>query len=197
MTELLLIRHGETDFNRQRRWQGQRDLPLNDTGRAQVQALAGGLAGTGVAAIVTSDLRRARQTAQAVAAATGAPVSIDSRLREIALGAWEGLTRDEIAARDGARLDAFRASPSLHRAPGGESAEEVRQRVMAAIRDIVRAHPKDRVAVVSHGLALAAIKVTLLGLPLDSVWNHEPDNAALETLSATPEAVGRSEGGQR
>ena len=195
MTELVLIRHGETDWNRELRWQGQTDVPLNPAGMRQAQAAAESLRGTKLEAIYTSDLQRARQTAEAVAAATGARVRQDRRLREIALGAWEGMTFDEIHRRDGEALDLFRGDPANRRAPGGESVPEVRVRVLACLQEILRAFPDGRVAVVSHGLALAVVKVLLLGLPLETVWQHEPANAAVEVYLSPPGLGGDGEGG--
>jgi len=195
VTELVLIRHGETDWNREMRWQGQTDVPLNPTGVRQAKAAAESLRGTKLDAIYTSDLERARQTAEAVAAATGARVRSDRRLREIQLGAWEGMSFDDIRARDGAALDHFRADPVGIRAPGGESVPEVRRRVLACLRDIQRAFPEGRVAVVSHGLALAVLKVFLLDLPLETVWRHEPANAAIEVYQAPPGIGADGKGG--
>jgi len=195
MTELVLIRHGETDWNREARWQGQSDVPLNSTGIRQAQVAAEGLRGTRLEAIYTSDLQRARQTAEAVAAATGAYVRQDRRLREIGLGDWEGMTFDEIHRRDGGALDLFRGDPVNSRAPGGESVPEVRRRVLTCLQDILRAFPRGSVAVVSHGLALAVVKVLLLGLPLETVWQHEPANAAVEVYPSPPGLGADGEGG--
>jgi len=195
VTELVLIRHGETNWNREMRWQGQTDVPLNPTGVRQAKAAAESLRGTKLDAIYTSDLQRARQTAEAVAAATGAPVLSDRRLREIQLGAWEGMSFEDIRARDGEALDHFRTDPVGIRAPGGESVPEVRRRVLACLRDILRAFPEGRVAIVSHGLSLAVLKVFLLGLPLETVWQHEPANAAVEVYHAPPGIGADGKGG--
>jgi broad specificity phosphatase PhoE len=196
VTELVLIRHGETDWNLESRWQGQTDIPLNPTGLRQALAAAERLRGTKLEAIYTSDLQRARQTAEAVAAVTGAELRPDRRLREIHLGAWEGRTLDDIRRREGPALDRFRADPIRTRAPGGEGVPEVRRRVVACLQDIVRAFPQGRVAVVSHGLALAVAKVVLLGLPLETVWQHEPANAAVEVIPSPPAFGVGGQGGQ-
>lgn len=180
MTRLVLIRHGETDWNLQGRWQGQSDTPLNDRGRAQAQAMAEGQRGLPLSAIYSSDLRRAVETAEALALVSGAPLHQDRRLREISLGKWEGMLFDDIQAQDGAQLHQLRADPARGRAPGGESPAEVQVRVRQVLDEIARDHPKGRVAIVSHGLALAALKVDLLGLPLEVVWQHEPANATPE-----------------
>ena len=92
MIRVLLVRHGETDWNAQRRYQGQTDVPLNEAGRRQADALAERLAGEEISAVLSSDRQRARQTALAIAAPHGLPVQEEPRMCEIALGDWEGLT---------------------------------------------------------------------------------------------------------
>jgi alpha-ribazole phosphatase len=186
VTELHLIRHGETEWNRLGRYQGQIDVPLSDGGRDQAAALAEILRVVPLRVIYSSDLRRARQTAEAVARTTGAPVREDGRLREIRLGRWEGLTLDEIRSQDGQALEAFRRDPATARAPEGESVSEVQRRVLEALDDILRAFPEGPVAIVSHGLALAALKVSLLGQELETVWQREPANAAVEVFQTSP-----------
>ena len=148
MTTLLLARHGETDWNRELRIQGSSDIELNELGRKQARALAEELAGVELDAIYSSDLSRARDTAEEVAAAKGLPIRLDARLRERHFGSWEGLTREDVTERyPGERHD-------------GESDEDVRARVLAAIDAITTAHPGEQVLVVSHGGAL------------NSLWHH-------------------------
>jgi len=101
MTTLLLVRHGETDWNAERRWQGHADVPLNERGREQARALAEQLAGESVDAIYSSDLSRARDTADILGARLDVPVVVDADLREIDVGPVEGLTAEESAAFDG------------------------------------------------------------------------------------------------
>ena len=146
MTTLLLVRHGETDWNRERRWQGWADPPLNDTGRAQARALAEELGGTPFDAVYASDLRRASETAELLAEPHGVPVVLDPGLREIDVGSWSGLTHEEITARfpDGVR-------------PDGETREQHVGRVLAAVERIARAHTGGRVLVVTHGGTLRAL----------------------------------------
>lgn len=182
MTELLLIRHGETDWNRDGRWQGQLDVPLNAHGLEQAAALAEALSIEPLDAIFTSDLRRARQTAEVLAAATGASVVEDRRLREIHLGRWQGLTQKEISLGQDEALDRFRANPADAPPPEGETVLEVQLRMQAAVVDVLRTHPHGRVAIVSHGLALAALKASLLGLGFDTGWQRESANAEAEVF---------------
>jgi broad specificity phosphatase PhoE len=140
MTTLLVARHGETDWNREGRWQGWADPPLNDTGRAQARRLAEELRETAFDAVYSSDLRRAFETAEILAAPHGAPVVADAGLREIDVGSWSGLTRSEIEARfpDGKR-------------PDGETHEQHGTRVRAAVVRIAREHLGERILLVTHG----------------------------------------------
>lgn len=180
MIRLVLIRHGETDWNRQVRWQGQTDVTLNPTGRAQAGALALSMRGQDLDAIYSSNLQRAAQTAEAVAEATGARLILDPRLREIDLGEWQGMLSEEIRSRDGTRVDLFFRDPQARAGVRGESVAEVLRRVTSAVDEILSRHRTGRVAVVSHGLALAALKTRILGLPLEAAWYQEPANSAAE-----------------
>lgn len=149
MTQLLLVRHGETDWNRELRVQGHADPSLNETGRRQARALAERLAGVRVDAIYSSDLARARETAEILAASFDAPVRFDAALREVDTGNWTGLTRDEI-------LESF---PDAHR-HDGETREQLAERVVAAIDHMRAAHPGGHVLVVTHGG------------PVRAAWRH-------------------------
>lgn len=148
---ILLARHGETDDNvPPLRFQGQRDTPLNDRGRAQARELAERVAAHDppVASIVASDLSRARETAEIVAARLGLPVRADARLREGWRGEWEGFLFDEIAASDPERYAAWRApnADEGFRFPGGESLAEQQARVLAALGEIADARLRPPVA---------------------------------------------------
>ncbi len=147
MTELLLVRHAETEWNREGRWQGHADPPLNETGRAQAHALAEILTGEQVDAIYTSDLRRAAETAEILGAALDRPVTLDSDLREIDVGSWSGLTRAEVAERypDWETHD-------------GESTDELQARVIAAVRRIAERHPDGHVLIVTHGGSIRSLE---------------------------------------
>jgi broad specificity phosphatase PhoE len=162
VTELLLVRHGETDWNRDRRFQGHADPPLNETGREQAHALAAELTSEGIELVYTSDLARAVETAEIVAARLGADVRSMRDLREIDVGEWQGLTWQEIEERypDGAR--SWRA-----RGYGwetGETYEELGDRVVAALRRIASDHPEERVLVVGHGGTIRATRAFIEGL---------------------------------
>jgi probable phosphoglycerate mutase len=188
MTHLWLVRHGQTDWNAQGRWQGQTPdaPPLNATGLAQAQAAAEQLAvqdGLTFAAIYSSDLLRARQTAEIIARRLGLPVRLDARLREAHLGAWEGMLGDEVALRYVAELDERRRDPVHSRPPQGETVFELAARVGQALDDIAQAHPHANVIVVSHGLAIAAVLCLANGRPLEQVFAQIPDNAAPQIIT--------------
>jgi alpha-ribazole phosphatase len=176
MTCLILIRHGETDWNTEGRWQGQADVPLNETGWRQAQQIAHSLQSAGIAAIYSSDLQRARQTAQVLADSTGLPLHLDKRLREIHQGDWQGLLFSEIQKRYAQAYQDRRRDPLNFASPGGEPVAAVRERVLAAAQEIIRRHPNATVAVVSHGFVLAVLIAHLRGLPFDLVWDLIPGN---------------------
>ncbi len=183
MTKLVLIRHGETDWNLEGRYQGQSDIPLNANGMLQAKELAEMLRAQHFDAIYSSDLLRARLTAEILARTTGAPLHVDPRLREINQGQWEGMLFSEIRQRYPELIAQRRNDPLSVIPPGGESIEQVRERVLAALKAIVTAHPDGEVAIVSHGLALAIIKVHLSDLPISNVWDQIPENAQPEVVS--------------
>ncbi len=177
MTELILIRHGETDWNLEGRYTGQSDVPLNQRGEAQARQLAEGLRGEPLAAIYSSDLARCARSAQLLAAACDAPLHLDPRLREIDQGEWEGLLFAEIRARFEQAWDRRRRNPLEVAPPGGETVGQVRERVLGALQEILARHPEGVVAIVSHGLALAIIQVHLAGEAIQRVWEFIPPNA--------------------
>ena len=153
-TTLLLARHGETDWNREGRFQGHADPPLNERGREQARLLAELLADEPLEAVYTSDLRRAYETAQVVAEAKRLEVIVDPRLRERDVGHWSGLTRAEIEERFPDELRLWHEGTVAC----GESHEALSGRVVEAARRIAAAHPAGRVLVVTHGGALRMLR---------------------------------------
>jgi len=147
---LLLVRHAESSWNAAGRWQGHADPPLSERGVAQANALARDLAGEPIDRIVSSDLRRAAETAAILGRARGLEPLLEPRLRELDLGAWEGLTRDEIASTAQADLRRFDAGDPDVRPGGGETLREIERRVRFAVRELVEAHAGQRLAVVTH-----------------------------------------------
>ena len=163
MTIVYLARHGESDWNAANRFQGHSDRPLTALGRRQAKALADDVAGlAALAAVYTSPLRRALDTAAVVGARTGLePVRVDD-LREVDVGAWAGLSRDEVAARFPDALERWLAGGEGWE--DGETYDAMSSRVLAALRRIADAHPEDAVLVVSHGGPIRAIQAAAAGL---------------------------------
>lgn len=163
MTRLVLVRHGETDWNREGRWQGHADPGLNARGRLQAAAAADRLAREDVAAVVTSDLRRAAETAAVLAGALGLDPAADPRLREVDVCAWSGLTRAEVRER---HPDDYRAwTDGLNAGyPGGETFAQLERRATEAMREICGRYVGETVAVVCHGGSIRALVATALGL---------------------------------
>jgi broad specificity phosphatase PhoE len=176
VTRLILIRRGQTDWNLAGRYQGQSDLPLNQHGREQALQIARSLDGTGLSAIYASDLARARDTAQILARAAGLKVQLDPWLREINQGEWEGMLFAEIQARYPQELKRRRESPLDFAPPGGETVQEVRERVLSAVPELVHRHPDQTLAIVSHGLALAIVRAHYENHPIEQVWELIPGN---------------------
>ncbi|HET7566757.1 MAG TPA: histidine phosphatase family protein [Gaiellaceae bacterium] len=155
MTTLLLVRHGETDWNAEGRLQGHTDTPLNDYGRRQAKQLAEQLAGEPLDAVYASDLARARETAEILGERLGLTVVLDPGLREKNWGSWEGLTGPE---RDTVEFE-------------GESTEEHRDRILGALRRIAERHPDGRVLVVTHGGSMRRVQTAATGMAMPVVEN--------------------------
>lgn len=161
MATLLLVRHGETDWNLTHRWQGHTGPPLNETGRRQALDFAARLSDIG--AIYSSDTERAKETAEIVADCLGLPVATDPRLREVNFGEWEGLTRREIDLRYTGAFTRWEAGERPLPA-GVEADEAMAERVLHALREIAEGHPDDRVLVVTSGGPIRAVQAHLRGV---------------------------------
>jgi broad specificity phosphatase PhoE len=182
VTTILIARHGESDWNREHRWQGQADRPLTERGREQAQALAERLAHVELDAVYSSDLRRAVDTASAVAQRQRLGVQVLPELREVDVGSWSGLTREEAEERfpDGFRR--WRAG-----FPGwddGETYEAMADRVLAAVDRLARLHEGGRLLVVSHGGPIRALHAAALGLDVHAYRRLRPvePNARLSAV---------------
>ena len=182
MTSLYLIRHGQTDWNIEQRWQGQSDIPLNATGHQQAARVAAELVTANFSAIYSSDLSRAYETALALSRISGLPVQRETRLREIHQGEWQGLREIDIQSRYGNAFQERKQQPLHIAPPGGETVVQVRDRVVSAVNDICIMHPHERVALVSHGFALALIQVHFSLMPLETAWQIIPANAEWREL---------------
>ena len=157
---LVLLRHGRTAWNAERRFQGHLDPPLDEVGRAQAYEVAALVAALRPELVVTSDAQRASATAQVVADACGLPLMIDARFRERSLGHWEGLTRDEVAERYPDEFADWVAGRDVSRR-GGETRDEVALRARAAFDELTFA---DTAVIVTHSATAMALTVDLLGM---------------------------------
>ena len=163
-TTLIVIRHGETEWNRERRMQGTTDTRLSDLGRAQAQALGRRLESRGFTALYSSDLSRARDTALAIAERTGRSVLTDPRLQERRFGIFEGLLAAEIKARYPEEHARFASRDPDYEVPGGESASAFTARCLGCLSEIAGRHPGTEVVVVTHGLVLDSLYRAAHGL---------------------------------
>ena len=172
MTRFWLVRHGETNWNVEGRYQGTTDISLNDRGKSQAKSLGQLLAANGVPfqAVFSSQLSRARETAGIIARCLDLPVCVDKRLQEIDLGEWEGELFTEVREQFPERVKERLTNPASTRAPGGESALEVAQRMVEAADDIAACHPGEDVILVAHGFSLTVLAAVANGGSLDAVY---------------------------
>jgi 2,3-bisphosphoglycerate-dependent phosphoglycerate mutase len=184
-----LIRHGETDWNLERRLQGVSDIPLNATGRAQALAVGAKLASVPLSAVVSSDLGRAKDTAAAIAEPHGLQVGIDPRLRERSFGLIEGIPRDELEQRYGDQLETYWTDPD-RAFEAGETRREVQDRVAAFISELLATDNADQTALVSHGGTIAAALQWLEREPLYGYQIRVIENCSVTTIVITATDAG-------
>jgi broad specificity phosphatase PhoE len=179
---MLLIRHGQTEWNRQQVFRGRADIPLSNVGIGQAMALAERLAEEPIAAVYSSPLARALVTAEHVARPHDLqPHRVDG-LTDISFGAWEGRPHEDVRQEDGELYERWQSQPHLVRLPDGESLAEVRQRVMAALNDIVARHSDSMVAVVAHRVVNKVLLCAFLGLGDDAFWRIRQDTGCLNII---------------
>jgi broad specificity phosphatase PhoE len=182
LTTILIARHGQSDWNVAKRWQGHADRPLTDKGREQARVLAARLAHIELEAVYSSDLRRARETAAVVAENQGLELRQLPELREVDVGSWSGLTRAEAEERF---PDGFhRWKEGFPGWTDGETYEAMTERVLGAIRQIAGEHDGERLLVVSHGGPIRAIHAAALGLDVHAYRRLRPvePNARLSAV---------------
>jgi broad specificity phosphatase PhoE len=172
VTTVYLARHGQSDWNAAGRWQGHADRPLTALGLRQAADLAEELAGVPLDAVYSSDLRRARETAEAVAGPRGLQVSAVADLREVDVGSWSGLTRAEAMERFPREFR--RWAEGEHGWEDGESYERMAERVVIAVRRIAAMHAGESVLVVAHGGPIRALHAVALGLDVSEHRRLQP-----------------------
>lgn len=168
---VILVRHARTAWNQERRFQGGQDIALSEEGRIQAEAVGRALADHPLHAVYSSPLRRALETAAAIAAPHRLAVQTHPAFAEMALGRWEGLTAEEIQARDPEGYRRWLDEPHRAIVPGGERLDQVRERALAGLGDLRARHAGHTVALVGHGISSRILVLEALGLDLDRLWS--------------------------
>ncbi|WP_103341472.1 histidine phosphatase family protein [Amycolatopsis sp. CA-126428] len=166
MTDVVLVRHGQSEWHADNRYAGRSDIDLTSTGRLQAQRLARWAATAGLSACFSSPLRRARQTLVPVCERTNLPERIDDRLRELDFGDGEGLTAGEMAHRLGERWTEFTRDPVGHHLPGGEDPVRAIERALAFLDDVADEYPNGRVLIIGHSTLIRLLLCRLMGIHL-------------------------------
>ncbi len=179
MGKIFLVRHGETEWNKNARFQGQTDIPLSPTGKMQAKKVGERLANEKIDAIYSSDLSRAYQTAQEIARYHHIPITRNQDLREINFGQWEGLSRDVILHDHKDLYEQWLEDPIQTRAPEGENFYEVQSRAIQALKTIMENHQDDTVVIVAHG---GLIKSVIIQYLEGGFWEFPQGNTAVNIL---------------
>jgi len=179
---LMLVRHAETMWNRERRYQGRQDPPLSDTGRAQAEAVGQLLAKERIEAVWSSPLRRARDTAAAIAMPRGLTVRVDDQFGEMHFGQWEGLTSEEVSAKFPEMYRTWLGTPHLVTLPNGEALSDVRDRALQGLSALRQAHDGGTVVLVTHGVTGRILILEALGLGLDRIWSLQVSFTGISEL---------------
>jgi broad specificity phosphatase PhoE len=183
---LFVVRHGETAWSRERRFAGARDIPLDPEGLRQCEAVARALAPQVVAAVYASPLERARASAEVIAKPHRLPVETDPAFSEMAFGEWEGLTREEVAARFPAAYEEWRHAPHLLRIAGGETLAEVAERARGAVQELAAAHTGEMIVLVTHAIVTRLIVLDALGLGPERLWTVDATPAGITEIEYEP-----------
>lgn len=185
MTRIILVRHGQTEWNRVERFRGQADVPLNKTGIAQAEAAARRIAAEWTpAAVYSSPLGRAVRTAEAIATPFGLEVRPHPGLNDIHFGEWQGLTPDEARARWPESVEAWMRTPQTALIPGGESLAGLGERSLRAVRELAARHEGETIVLVGHTVLNRVLLLAMLGLGLEHFWRIRQDTAAINIIEA-------------
>ncbi len=186
-TRFILIRHGETDWNKEERFRGRSDIALNATGLEQARQVARRFADAKIAAVYSSPLPRALETAAPLAADHHLEIEPSADLLDIDFGGWEGLSREEAQAKYPDLHDLWLKAPGRVKFPGGESVRQVRNRVENLLRGLSEDHLGETVALVPHRITCHVILCYVLGLPNDALWRIRQDLACVNEFKSRDE----------
>ncbi len=184
MAEIILARHGQTAWNKAEVFRGRIDIELDTTGLKQAELLAKYLSHRNLETVYSSPLWRAVQTAETIARHHGLTVEISPGLNDIDFGEWQGLSREEVSTRYSELYSAWISTPHRVRMPSGESLDDVRQRVVVLVNEVVGKH-KAAVVLVSHRVVHKVLICALLGLDNSHFWDIRLDNCGLTTFEFT------------
>lgn len=183
MTRFILVRHGQTEWNRIERFRGRADVPLNETGLKQAEATGLRIAKEWqVDAIYASPLSRAIRTAQAIAIHYSLPVQPYPNLIDIDYGEWQGLSPEEVAQQWKEELDRWYQQPHFCRIPGGESLDDLRRRGLQAIHELAKQHRNQTIVIVGHTVINRVLLLAILGLGNDRFWRIRQDTCAINVF---------------
>lgn len=182
MVKVVFIRHGQTEWNVAGRYQGQSDVALSKQGIEQAKKLAENFPVAAIDAVYSSDLKRARVTAEKVAEKFGLLVQTDPAFRELSFGDWEGLTYEQIAGSWADAMENFFKRPDILQIPHGESFLAVHQRAMKRLRELLEKHEGQTIALVAHGAVLRTMLADALHMPLRYLWSIRQFNTAVNIV---------------
>ena len=179
MTRVIIVRHGRTEWNRVERFRGRVDIGLDEVGMKQAEVAANRIREWPISAIYSSPLRRAMDTSEIIAAPLRLNVQPMSGIIDIDYGSWQGLSTEQVIARDDSLYSQWIESPYEVKFPGGESFAEVRERVASAIGDLIQQYPKETFVLVSHKVICQILILNLLGLDSSHFWQITQDVCAM------------------
>lgn len=185
MTRIILVRHGQTEWNRVERFRGRADVPLNETGLAQAEATGKRVASEWQpVAVYTSPLSRSVKTAESIAKHYDLKVQIHPGLADIDYGEWQGLSPEEAGQRWPEEIDAWYNQPHLARIPGGETLSDLRARLMQTVNELAARHTGETIVLVGHTVINRIILLGILGLGNDRFWRIKQDTCAINIFEA-------------
>lgn len=182
MARIILVRHGQTEFNRIERFRGLLDIPLNETGLKQAEATGESLRGMNVKAVYSGPLSRARNTAGKIAEKVGLDIEVVDFLQDMDFGEWEGLTPREVAEKFPEPFKAWSYYPDRLHMPGGESLLGVRARLVAGLNELTMQHKDDTIVLVSHKVICRVLMLAVMGMDVSHFWRIEQDNCCINVF---------------
>ncbi len=182
MTDIYLVRHGQTAWNKEEIFRGRTDVPLDETGLREAVMAAEYFRGMEVHAIYSSPLSRAWQTAQKISDVVAKEVAPLQAIHDMSFGRWEGRSLREVQKEDGERYRQWQESPHLLKIPGGESLDEVRGRAMAGLDEAINSHPGKTLIFVSHRVINKVLICAILGLDNSHFWQIGQDTTAINLI---------------